>query len=133
MFSLSLGNSSSKYLDYTTMRKSEAKRMRVRLIHRLHRLINRRNLWMTVLVLAILTWTGCAAFQPTDANGPTANAPRYPITQADAETRLAEAAQAWYQLSQHYGLPGKTEANLNPYTATLTDLSPEGGCAKRSD
>ena len=27
MFSLSLGNSSSKYFDYTTMRKSEAKRM----------------------------------------------------------------------------------------------------------
>jgi hypothetical protein len=25
-------------------------------------------------------------------------------------------------LSQHYGIPGKTEANLNPYTATLESL-----------
>lgn len=96
--------------------------MRLRVIHRLHRLIHLRNLWMTVLVLAVLTCTACAAFQPTDANGPTANAPRYPIAQADAGTRLEEAAQAWYQLSQHYGLPGKTEANLNPYTATLESL-----------
>jgi len=77
---------------------------------------------MPVLVLAVLTWTGCAAFQRTDANGSTANAPRYPIALADAGTRLEEAAQAWYQLSQHYGFPGKTEANLNPYTATLESL-----------
>jgi hypothetical protein len=29
---------------------------------------------------------------------------------------------AWYQLSQHYGLTGKSEANLNPYTATIQSL-----------
>ena len=93
-------------------------------IHRLQRLIHLRNLWITVLALAALTCASCAAFQPPDANGPTANVPRYPIAQADAGTRLEEAAQAWYQLSQHYGLPGKTEANLNPYTATLESLPP---------
>jgi len=76
----------------------------------------------TLALAATLTFAGCAAFQPPDANGPTANVPRYPIAQADTGTRLEAAAQAWYQLSQHYGIPGKTEANLNPYTATLEGL-----------
>ena len=115
MFSLSLGNSSSKYLNYTTMRKSEAKRMCA------GSFIG-KGLIATLVCAAALTFAACAAFQPTDANGPTANTPRYPVAQADAETRLEAAAQAWYQLSQHYGLPGKTEANLNPYTATLESL-----------
>jgi hypothetical protein len=81
-----------------------------------------KSLLATLILAAALTFGSCAAFQPTDANGPTANAPRYPIAPADATSRLEEAAQAWYQLSQHYGLPGKTEANLNPYTATLEGL-----------
>ena len=29
---------------------------------------------------------------------------------------------AWYQLSQTYGLPGKTEAKLQPYTGTIQSL-----------
>jgi len=77
----------------------------------------------SLLVLAVaVAFTACAALQPTAVNGPAANLPPYPIAQADAGNRLDEAAQAWYQLSQHYGLPGKTEANLNPYTATLESL-----------
>ena len=83
-----------------------------------------KGLVATLVLAAALTFASCAAFQPTNANGPTANVPRYPVTQADTGTRLEEAAQAWYQLSQHYGLPGKTEANLNPYTATLESLPP---------
>jgi len=74
-----------------------------------------------VLVLAI-AFTGCAAFQPTNVNGPTANLPPYPIGQSEMGNRLEEASQAWYQLSQHSGLPDKTEAHLNPYTATLESL-----------
>lgn len=112
MFSLSLGNSSSKYFDYTTMRKSEAKRMRV------GSFIARS---LTVLAAAVAV-TACAAFQPTAVNGPAANLPPYPIGQAEMGSRLEEASQAWYQLSQHNGLPGKTEATLNPYTATLESL-----------
>lgn len=81
-----------------------------------------KGLPATLVLVTALTFAGCAAFQPTDVNGPTANLPPYPVAPADAGTRLAEAAQAWYQLSQHYGLPGKTEANLNPYTATLESL-----------
>src|SRR5215213_4449307 len=87
----------------------------------------RKGLIATVVLAAALTFASCAAFQPTDANGPTDNLPRYPIAQADAETRLEEAAQAWYQMSQHYGLPGKTEANLNPYTGTLEALPANSG------
>ena len=81
-----------------------------------------KGLLVTFALGAALTFAACAAFQPTNPNGPTANVPRYPIAQADPGTRLEEAAQAWYQLSQHYGLPGKTEASLNPYTATLESV-----------
>jgi hypothetical protein len=110
MFSLSLGNSSSKYFDYTTMRKFEAKRMCT------------RGLITTVALVVGVALSGCAAFQPTNVNGPTANLPPYPIVPAEAGNRLEEASAAWYQLSQNYGVPGKTEANLNPYTATLESL-----------
>ena len=77
---------------------------------------------LTVALIALLAVGACAAFQPIDANGPTANAPQYPIRLSDAGPRLEEASVAWYQLSQRYGLPGKTEANLHPYTATIESL-----------
>ena len=73
------------------------------------------------LALTLTSW-GCAAFQPTDVNGPRSNAPAYPIELSDVGTRLEEASLAWYQLSQRYGIPGRTEANLHPYTATLQSL-----------
>jgi len=81
-----------------------------------------RGLILTVALIALLAVGACAAFQPIDANGPTANAPQYPIGLSDVGPRLEEASVAWYQLSQRYGLPGKTEANLHPYTATLESL-----------
>jgi hypothetical protein len=115
MFSLSLGNSSSKYFDYTTMRKSEAKRM-------CPRSSTEKSLILTLAVAAVLTTGACSAFQPADANGPAANVPLYPIGLSEDPTRLEDASVAWYQLSQRYGLPGKTEANLHPYTATLESL-----------
>jgi len=77
---------------------------------------------LTLLLTAAITLSGCAAFQPTDTNGPRANTPVYPIALSDVGPRLEEASVAWYQLSQRYGLPGKTEANLHPYTATLQSL-----------
>jgi hypothetical protein len=80
------------------------------------------------LVLA-LSASGCAAFQPTDANGPRANAPSYPIALSDLGPRLEEASLAWYQLSQRYGIQGKTEVNLHPHTATLQSLPPSLGAS----
>lgn len=81
-----------------------------------------RSLILTLALIALLTAGACAAFQPTDPNGPTSNAPQYPLGLSDVGTRLEEASVAWYQLSQRYGLPSKTEANLHPYTATLESL-----------
>src|SRR6185295_5487499 len=98
MFSLSLGNSSSKYFDYTTMRKSEAKIM-------CGGAFTGKGLKLTLALAALLLVSGCAAFQPTDANGPTSNLPQYPVAVSDLGTRLEEASVAWYQLSQRYGLP----------------------------
>ena len=71
--------------------------------------------------LALTSW-GCAAFHPTDPNGPRANGPSDPLALSDLGPRLEEASVAWYQLSQRYGIPGRTEASLHPYTATLQSL-----------
>ena len=81
-----------------------------------------RGLILTVALVALLTAAACAAFQPTDVNGPTSNVPQYPVGLSDVGTRLEEASVAWYQLSQQYGIPGRTEANLHPYTATIESL-----------
>lgn len=76
-----------------------------------------------IIIISIVLATGaCAALQPIDANGPRANEPAYPVGLSDPAARLEEASVAWYQISQHYGAPGKTEANLNPYTGTLQGL-----------
>src|SRR5690349_965547 len=81
-----------------------------------------RVLILTVVLFAALTAGACAAFQPPDANGPTSNAPLYPIALTDVGNRLQDASVAWYQLSQRYGLSSKTEANLHPYTGTIESL-----------
>jgi len=82
----------------------------------------RKGLILALAVAIAVTSIACAAFRPTDVNGPISNAPQYPITLSDAGSRLQEASVAWYQLSQRYGLPGKTEANLQPYTGTIQSL-----------
>ena len=79
-------------------------------------------LLLTLALVAVVSAGACAAFQPPDANGPTANRPQYPIALSDTGQRLEEASVAWYQLSQRYGLPRKTEANLHPYTGTIESL-----------
>ena len=75
-----------------------------------------------LIVVLSLAAGACAAFQPTDVNGPRSNAPLYPLELSDAGPRLQDASLAWYQLSQRNGLSGKTEANLNPYTGTIQSL-----------
>jgi len=97
------------------MRKFEAKRMCAGTLIC-------RGLILILALAALVAVSACAAFQPTDANGPASNRPPYPVALSDLGTRLEEASVAWYQLSQRYGLTGKTEANLHPYTATLESL-----------
>lgn len=84
-------------------------------------LIN-KVLLMTLAFGALLLASACAALQPTDPNGAGVNEPQYPLALPDPGNRLEEASVAWYQLSQRYGLPGKTEANLQPYTGTIEGL-----------
>ena len=81
-----------------------------------------KNLIAVFIATVVLASGACAALAPVDANGPRANAPVYPIGLADPAARLEEASVAWYQISQHYGAPGKTEAQLNPFTGTLEGL-----------
>src|SRR5215207_9828864 len=76
----------------------------------------------SIVIAFALMNGGCAAFRPADTGGPRSDVRLYPVGLADPAARLEEASLAWYQLSQHYGLTGKTEANLNPYTATLQSL-----------
>ena len=80
------------------------------------------DLFLIVVLALALAGSGCAAFRPTDAGGPRSDVRLYPVGLADPAARLEEASLAWYQLSQHYGLVGKSEANLNPYTATIQNL-----------
>ena len=86
----------------------------------------KHSLAMLMILIALATGA-CAALQPLDANGPRSNEPAYPIGLADPAARLEEASVAWYQMSQHYGIAGKTEANLNPYTGTLQGLPQNAG------
>ena len=81
-----------------------------------------RGMIVIIALTVVLAAGACAAFKPADANGPTSNAPLYPVSLSDVGPRLEEASVAWYQLSQRYGLTGRTEANLHPYTATLESL-----------
>ena len=80
------------------------------------------DLLLTAVLALVLASGGCAAFRPTDASGPRSDVRLYPVGVADPGARLEEASLAWYQLSQHYGLTGKAEASLNPYTATIQNL-----------
>ena len=86
-----------------------------------------RNSIAMLIILVALATGACSALQPIDANGPRSNEPPYPIGLADPAARLEEASVAWYQMSQHYGLAGKTDANLNPYTGTLQALPANAG------
>ena len=66
-------------------------------------------LLVSLVIAFALVSGGCAAFRPTDANGPRADVRLYPVGLVDPAARLEEASLAWYQLSQQYGLQGRTE------------------------
>jgi hypothetical protein len=88
---------------------------------------NSRYLIALLITIAALATGACAALQPPDTDGPRSNLPPYPIGLADPAARLEEASVSWYQMSQHYGLAGKTEANLNPFTGTIQGLPANAG------
>jgi len=86
-----------------------------------------KHLFALFAITIALATGACAALQPIDVSGPRANEPAYPISLADPSGRLEQASVAWYQMSQHYGLAGKTDANLNPYTGTVESLPANAG------
>jgi hypothetical protein len=86
-----------------------------------------KHLVALFIVTIVLATGACAALQPIDARGPRTNEPAYPISLADTAARLEQASVAWYQMSQHYGMTGKTDANLNPYTGTVEGLPANAG------
>lgn len=86
-----------------------------------------KHLIALLIVITAFATGACAALQPTDPAGPRANTPPYPIGLADPAARLEEASVAWYQMSQHYGMTEKTEANLNPFTGTVASLPANAG------
>src|SRR5689334_12053655 len=120
MFLLSLGNSSSTYFDYTRHCIIRGELMFTQTAFIKHLLA------LCIITIALVTGA-CAALQPIDASGPRANEPAYPISMADTSARLEQASVAWYQMSQHYGMTSKTDANLNPYTGTVESLPPNAG------
>ena len=79
----------------------------------------------TAVIAFALVSGACAAFRPADTGGPRADVRLYPVGLADTAARLEETSLAWYQISQQYGLQRRTEANLDPYTATLQSLPPD--------
>lgn len=84
----------------------------------------KKRLTCTAIIAFALLSGACAAFRATDAGGPRTDVRLYPVGLADPAARLEEASLAWYQISQNYGLQHRTEANLDPYTATLQSLPP---------
>lgn len=87
-------------------------------------MFSRSTIGTTMLLALALLGGACAAFRPADPNGPPAEVRLYPVGLADPAARLEEASLAWYQISQQNGLPERTEANLDPYTATIQSLPP---------
>ena len=84
-----------------------------------------KRLSSTALIALALLSGACAALRPADTSGPRTDVRLYPVGLADPGGRLEEASLAWYQISQQYGLQHRTEANLDPFTATLQSLPPD--------
>jgi len=97
----------------------------IKLRHHVFSTSRKKNVTLVVVVALALMSGACAALRPTDTAGPRTEVRLYPVALADLGTRLEDASQAWYQISQHYGLQRRTEAHLDPYTATLQSVPPE--------
>jgi hypothetical protein len=76
---------------------------------------------LAAIFAVALSLTACAALQPPSPNGPRSNTPPYPVIVNDSN-RQESGALAWQQLSQRYGLPQNTTADLNPLLGTLHAL-----------
>jgi len=114
MFSLSLGNSSSKGFDYTTGQPGMPQIMHLKAL--------RSRVVVGTTVLAVVLAGGCSTLQPPDPNGPRTTAPAYPVSLVDEATRQEEALIAWRQLAPRYGSSAQVDVSLDPITLTIKAL-----------
>jgi hypothetical protein len=85
-------------------------------------LMGKQRLFSGLLLMTVLGSGACSVLQSPDPNGPRSNVPVYPLLLLDEATRQQESSVAWHQLAQRYGLPDKTQVDLEPFTATLRSL-----------
>jgi hypothetical protein len=116
MFSLSLGNSSSNNLNYTTGRKLDGK-INVLKVRATNALI------LVFILLIVSAGSACAVLQPIDTSSPHDNTPAYPILVESDPARENDALVAWKALAQRYDLTESAQGNLQPVTATVRTLA----------
>lgn len=121
MFSLSLGNTASKRLDYTTGSNITGQIMQ--LMQRKTANKTGRLRWISLVTfLTFLFGAACSTLQPPDPNGPRSNAPPYPVVALEETNNQEDARLAWRQLAQRYALPTASDVVLDPLTATVKAL-----------
>jgi hypothetical protein len=85
-------------------------------------LMGKQRLASGLLLVIMLGSDACSVLQPPVASGPKSNVPAYPVLLLDEAARQQDASVAWHQLAQRYGLPDKTQVDLEPFTGTLRSL-----------
>jgi hypothetical protein len=115
MFSLSLGNSSSKILDYTTGSS-------VLPVNTLMKPIMSVQLIKLFVVLGIALVLGACSALPSDVVGSRSNEAPYPIVLPEEQARIADTLSVWRRLAQSSSIPETAQLKLNPYTATIASL-----------
>jgi hypothetical protein len=84
------------------------------------------RVWLAAPLLATAAaLASCAALQPPSATGPRGNEPLYPILFTADSHRKESIAVALKRLAVQAGNSNPTEAQLQPVTATILNISPK--------
>ncbi len=82
--------------------------------------------WLAASLLATaLALPSCAALQPPSATGPRGNESSYPILVTEDSHRKESIAVALNRLAAQAGTPGSIEAQVQPVTTTILNISPK--------
>jgi hypothetical protein len=143
MFSLSLGNNSSKAFELYARRRflsrpgfcdrgpqpgSPAGVVETSTKAACHLTLScKRNPAPVVLLAFALTAYACTAIQPPSAMGPRTTEPIYPVLLTEDTQRRETSLILFNQLRQQQGLPERMEVHLQPVTATIQSLAANSG------
>lgn len=84
--------------------------------------------WLTVFVLVTgLALAACSALQPPNPTGPRGNEALYPILLTEDVHRRESIAVALNRLASQVGNPNSPQAELQPVTSTILNISPNAG------